>query len=159
MTRIGLQQVAAVCFRCRAGKVEFMLVRTSGGRWTFPKGKLPAGIPPELEACREAYEEAGVVGYCHSPVLTTYRHARGVNGDAAEFDVTAYLLQVLATVEPPEVDRQPTWFDANEAKIRLAERRSDPYARELAQVVDLAIERVTAQVRLVSDVELPRRSA
>ena len=32
-------QVAAICYRRRAGAIEFLLVNTNGGsKWTFPKG-------------------------------------------------------------------------------------------------------------------------
>ena len=37
-------QVAAVCYRVRNDSVEFLLVRTRGGRWIFPKGNAEPGL-------------------------------------------------------------------------------------------------------------------
>ena len=37
------EQVAAVCYRVRAGEVEFLLVQTGKGRWIFPKGSVEPG--------------------------------------------------------------------------------------------------------------------
>src|SRR5215467_389770 len=33
-------QVAAVCYRLDGDSVEFLLVNTSSGKWTFPKGRI-----------------------------------------------------------------------------------------------------------------------
>ena len=40
----GCEQVAAVCYRVRSGDIEFLLVQTRGGRWTFPKGNSESGL-------------------------------------------------------------------------------------------------------------------
>ena len=56
------QQVAAVCFRILSTGVEFLLVRTRRGRWTFPKGGAQAGFTHAQSAALEAFEEAGVKG-------------------------------------------------------------------------------------------------
>src|SRR5437764_10723999 len=58
----GSEQVAAICFRARKGKIEFLLVKTRGGRWTFPKGSAEPGLTHAQAAALEAFEEAGVHG-------------------------------------------------------------------------------------------------
>src|SRR5215470_13183079 len=58
----GRQLVAAVCFRLLSTGVEFLLVRTRRGRWTFPKGGTQAGFSHAQSAALEAFEEAGVHG-------------------------------------------------------------------------------------------------
>jgi 8-oxo-dGTP pyrophosphatase MutT (NUDIX family) len=55
-------QVAAVCYRLSGSSVEFLLVNTSSGKWTFPKGRLCPALSPSESAAREAWEEAGVHG-------------------------------------------------------------------------------------------------
>src|SRR5215831_18993078 len=55
-------QVAAVCYRETGLSVEFLLVNTSSGKWTFPKGRLCPALSPSESAAREAWEEAGVHG-------------------------------------------------------------------------------------------------
>ena len=37
-------QVAAVCYRVRGSFLEFLLVNTSAGKWTFPKGRIVPGL-------------------------------------------------------------------------------------------------------------------
>ncbi len=56
------QQVAAVCYRTGTLGIEFLLVRTRGGRWIFPKGGVEAGLTQAQSAALEAFEEAGVHG-------------------------------------------------------------------------------------------------
>jgi hypothetical protein len=57
-----------------------------------------------------------------------------------ELEVAAFLMHVQELVEPEEGHRNPTWFSAREAKLRLADRRSARYQRELTRVVDHAVD-------------------
>jgi len=50
--------VAAVCYRIKGDDLEFLLVRTRSGRWTFPKGGVDGDATNADAAAREAYEEA-----------------------------------------------------------------------------------------------------
>jgi 8-oxo-dGTP pyrophosphatase MutT (NUDIX family) len=60
---LDIDQVAAVCYRDIADKVEFLLIKTSGRRWIFPKGKLDEEDNEEWAAAeREAFEESGAMG-------------------------------------------------------------------------------------------------
>jgi len=52
-------QVAAVCYCRKAGSTRFLLVRTTSGRWTFPKGRLEDGLSRAQVAALEAFEEGG----------------------------------------------------------------------------------------------------
>src|SRR6184192_3274430 len=109
------QQVAAVCYRIRGSGIEFLLVQTRGGRWTFPKGGVEPGLTHAQAAALEAYEEVGV---------------------------SAHLCEVLRLGPPQEFNRNRTWFSAEKAKRRLREERSPDYGAELARVVDRAVARV-----------------
>ena len=53
-------RVAAVCYRLSGSSVEFLLVNTSSGKWTFPKGRLNPGMSASDSASCEAWEEAGI---------------------------------------------------------------------------------------------------
>src|SRR6266516_7131105 len=66
------QQVAAVCYRIRGSGIEFLLVQTRGGRWTFPKGGVEPGLTHAQAAALEAYEEAGVHGRMDESSFTHY---------------------------------------------------------------------------------------
>lgn len=138
--------VAAVCHRGRGPALEFLLVRTKGGKlWTLPKGHVERGEEPWAAAGREAREEAGVQGKVDAAPLTTYRAA---SRDADEpIEVTAFLLAVESQVEPEESFRNPTWFDAAAAKQHLASGGREPdLAAELARVIDVATFAVEAAI-------------
>ena len=136
-------KVAAICYRLNSDdEVEFLLVRTARGRWTFPKGGVDGDPTGADAAAREAYEEAGVRGKVEPSSFTRYLHHKQrlfrrsqENGVAVE----AYLCEVVQLVAPREYHRDPTWFSARKAKRRLAEARPPKFAAELERVVDSAV--------------------
>ncbi len=138
--------VAAACFRIRRGELEFLLVRTRGGRWTFPKGAVNGDRSDAEAATREAREEAGVIGRTQQRPFARYRHVKsGAWRIEAESLVKVYLCEVVQVQQPEETFRMPRWFSPEAAKSHLAESRTPSYAREAARVVDLAVERLTSQ--------------
>jgi len=140
----GCEQVAAVCYRMRNGEIEFLLVRTRGGRWTFPKGGVESGLTHAQAAALEAFEEAGVHGRMEEASFARYvRRKRGQTEDPAiELAVNAHLCEVLRQDPPQEFDRNPTWFSPEKAKRRLREDRGPEYGAELARVVERATMRI-----------------
>lgn len=68
-----------------------------------------------------------------------------------EFVVKAFLMQVSHTEAPEEQNRNPTWFSVNDARSALAIGREAKYATELRTVIDRAVERLSAQERIVPD--------
>ena len=109
------EQVAAVCYRFLDGAIEFLLVRTRRGRWTFPKGGLEPGLTHAQVAALEAFEEAGVHGRMEATRFARYTHRKGGdNGSAATRVVYAHLCEVLRLEPPQEANRNPTWFSAGE---------------------------------------------
>ena len=124
-------QVAAVCYRIRAAAIEFQLVQSRGGRWTFP-------------AALEAFEEAGVHGRIEKASFTLYHYRKrgSVRNQAARLVVSAHLCEVLRLEAPEEANRKPTWFSTDEAKRSLREDHSTGSGAELARVVDRAVRRI-----------------
>src|SRR6478736_6918070 len=99
------EQVAAVCYRVRAGEVEFLLVQTGKGRWIFPKGSVEPGLTHAQAAALEAFEEAGVHGRMEEACFTRYlRRKRPKARDSAvkssrkDLPVNAHLCEVLRLV-------------------------------------------------------------
>ena len=136
-------QVAAVCYRWNGSSVEFLLVKTTSGKWTFPKGRVNPSFSAAENAAREAWEEAGVRGRIAESHLDSYldtKRGQGGSPDAREFRVITYLLEVFSTVSPEEDGRYPTWYSAHEAKRRLAEGRAPAYARPITRIVDSALD-------------------
>jgi 8-oxo-dGTP pyrophosphatase MutT (NUDIX family) len=145
----GCEQVAAVCYRVRRGDIEFLLVRTNSGHWTFPKGGAEPGLTHAQAAALEAFEEAGVHGRMEEASFARYvRRKGGATRNSAEkstrkeLAVQAHLCEVLRLDPPQERNRNPSWFSAEKAKRRLREDRTPDFAAELARVVDAAVRRI-----------------
>ena len=137
-------QVAAVCYRRVNSHAEFLLVNTNGGgKWTFPKGAPELRLSHSQAAEREAKEEAGASGIIEPRHFHIYIHSKGVfwqAGGVQEYVVKAFLLDVRQTRRPEEDYRNPTWFDAEKARVILAKGREVKYAHELQTVIDRALE-------------------
>lgn len=139
-----VHQSAAVCYRKNDGAIQFLLVRTSGGRWTFPKGGIEKGELLARAAEREAYEEAGVRGAVQEKPLTVYKHLKSeLKREGTELNVAAFLLEVSDTQPPLEKNRDPTWFSLNNSIKVLAEHRSFKYADEFRRVINEASDAVS----------------
>lgn len=148
------EQVAAVCYRIRGSTVEFLLVQTRGGRWTFPKGGTEPGLTHAQAAAMEAFEEAGVHGRIEEAAFTTYTRRKRRQSVAGEVTVNAHLCEVQRLSPPQEARRQPTWFSADKAKRCLREDRGSADGDELARVVDRAAGRIR-RLRDMISTELP----
>lgn len=135
--RAGIaDQAAAVCYRGSDESLQFLLIKTSGRRWLFPKGWIESGEPEWRTAEREALEEAGVLGEVRREPLTTFRHhKRELKRKGKVLGIAAYLLRVDSAREPREPHREPTWFSPQEAEAALAEDREYEFATELIRVV------------------------
>jgi len=136
--------VAAVCYRVRDGELEFLLVRTRNGHWTFPKGGVDEDATHADAAAREAYEEAGVRGWVEHFPFSSYRHCkpRQPSSRRQVILVQAHLCEVKLMVRPREDYRDPTWFSAAKAKRRLRKFRTSEFAAEVSSVIDRATERI-----------------
>ena len=155
-------RVAAVCYRRRAGAIEFLLVNTNGGsKWTFPKGAPEARLSHSQAAQREAWEEAGAIGVIEPRHFHLYIHSKGVFWQAAgiqEFVVKAFLMEVADTQRPEEAERNPTWFPAADARKILAKGRELKYAAELQSVIDRALEHIRPEKTRKEDARAARAS-
>lgn len=141
----GSEQVAAICYRLGKRGIEFLLVRTRGKRWTFPKGSAEPGLTHAQAAALEAFEEAGVHGRIEEAPFARYvRIKPGYNRHSGDIEIiiNAHLCEVSRLVTPEESDRNPTWFSAEKAKRRLREERSADYGDDLARIVDRAVVRI-----------------
>src|SRR5438270_2298976 len=74
----GSEQVAAVCYRLRGSQIEFLLVQTDAGRWTFPKGNAEPGLTQAQSAALEAFEEAGVHGRIEEAAFARYTRRKRI---------------------------------------------------------------------------------
>jgi 8-oxo-dGTP pyrophosphatase MutT (NUDIX family) len=141
-----VDRVAAVCYRQADGSLQFKLVRTDAGCWTFPKGHVEKGEAPWMAAQREALEEAGVRGSIVSEPFTTFPHEkRTPDGRRMELTVAAYLLHVESECDAPEPGRNPAWFPPEQAKQKLAQGRGPRYQQAYSRVIDEACKKLERQ--------------
>jgi 8-oxo-dGTP pyrophosphatase MutT (NUDIX family) len=139
------EQVAAVCYRLRNARVQFLLVRTRKGRWTFPKGCIEPGLTYAQSAALEAFEEAGVHGRLEEVSFARYilrKRGKLRQNDIIEVVTQCHLCEVLRLEPPQELNRNPTWFYPEKAKLCLKEGRKPDNGDELTRVVDRAVNRV-----------------
>ncbi|MGE5321254.1 MAG: NUDIX hydrolase, partial [Actinomycetota bacterium] len=144
-------QVAAVCYRWRHGSIEFLLVNTSSGKWTFPKGRIEPSLSGSESAAREAWEEAGARGRIETEHFAVYldtKRTLGRDHQSREIMIAGFLFEVHSTVQPQEYHRYPTWFAADQAKTRLQDARAPRYASQVSSVIDAAVERLSDKVLL-----------
>jgi 8-oxo-dGTP pyrophosphatase MutT (NUDIX family) len=133
--------VAAVCFRILSTGIEFLLVRTRQGRWTFPKGGVEPGLTPAQSAALEAHEEAGVHGRIEEIAFVRYKLRKSAENGTQDC-LSGYLCEVLHLGPAQEANRNPTWFSPQKTKRRLAQGRTEENAAELSRVVDRALARI-----------------
>jgi 8-oxo-dGTP pyrophosphatase MutT (NUDIX family) len=143
-SRPEASHVAAICYRVRGREIEFLLVQSRAGRWTFPKGRVENDPSRAAAAAREAVEEAGAYGLVDMDPFARYVHAKNPEWHDApdEHLVDAHLCEVMDTVSPEEAFRNPTWFSPGRTKMRLCDKRSAAYGQELASIVDDAVEHI-----------------
>jgi 8-oxo-dGTP pyrophosphatase MutT (NUDIX family) len=155
----GSEQVAAVCYRLGKRGIEFLLVRTRGDRWTFPKGSVESGLTHAQSAALEAFEEAGVHGRIEETAFTRYiRVKRPGRASEVEVIINAHLCEVSRLAVPEEDGRNPTWFSAEKAKKRLKHDRDRDYGDDLARIVDRAVAKIQRVYRAEHD-RRPKRRA
>lgn len=138
-------QAAAICYRWRGGSLEFLLVNTSSGKWTFPKGRIEPSLSASESAACEAWEEAGARGRIETEHFAVYldtKRTLGHDNQSREIMIAGFLFEVHSTVQPQEIHRNPTWFAPDQAKTRLQQARASRYARHVSSVIDAAIERL-----------------
>lgn len=144
-TKSKVGQAAAVCYKVVDNQPEFMLIKSSGRRWIFPKGKIDPGEDAWETAQREAFEEAGVSGKIDKKRLGTFIHIKqDLKSSGKEIVIAAYLLEVISTQEPSEKHRNPTWFSYKDAIKAFSEGRASKYFSEYEKVLEKAVDRIDA---------------
>ena len=138
-------QAAAICYRRRGRLIEFLVVRTSSGKWTFPKGQIDPEMGSRKCAQLEALEEAGVYGLIDERPFLVYLYPKGVfwkPRSLQELKVAAYLLEVTHEADTAEKFRQPTWCSPQNAKKLLSQQREQKYKAEIDRLIDSALQAI-----------------
>ena len=119
------QQVAALCWRQRKGRVQVLMITSrETARWVIPKGWPMQGLTGAEAATREAWEEAGVEGRAQDLLLGHYAYAKMAQpAPPLHCAVAVYSLSVenLRRRFPERRQRRRKWFEAGEAALLVAE--------------------------------------
>ena len=124
--RIGRQCAAIPVQQDADGALLVMLVTSRDtGRWVIPKGWTAAKLTSAEAAAREAYEEAGVVGWIVGDApFGRYRYLKRLTPTLTmPCDVDVFLLQVEEQLEtwPEQKQRETCWFTPGQAASRVDE--------------------------------------
>ncbi|WP_341730610.1 NUDIX hydrolase [Microcoleus sp. EPA2] len=119
-TIVLVEQSGVIPYRLMDGKIEVMLITSSGGkRWVIPKGLIEPDMTPEDSAAKEAWEEAGVLGRVFPDLMGTYEYYKS----GCTWQVDVFLLQVETVVEnwPEAYKRKRQWVSIPKAIKRVDE--------------------------------------
>jgi 8-oxo-dGTP pyrophosphatase MutT (NUDIX family) len=107
-------QFAALCYRIRKDKPEYLLVTSRGtGRWIIPKGWPVDGKTPAESALIEAWEEAGVIGRVTGPsmgLFSYYKDGPGADGLPCVAMVFPVRVRALRDSFPERAERKRKWM-------------------------------------------------
>ena len=133
----GVPEAGAIAMRLQGNVAQILLVHANAPRreWILPKGHLEPGETAAAAAQRELAEEAGVEGQVIQFIGTLDFAAR-----RGRVRVDYFLLAARGTSGPGEPNRDPTWFDFDEAlKVLIYEdtrallaKAREIYVRSLA---------------------------
>lgn len=133
---LDVHSLAAICYRKSGDRIEFLLTRTTEGRWSFPKGKRYKAETVEQAVRRAGLQEGGASGAVDATPVGTFT---SLKGDSNEEQTTmGFLLKVEGTKPVAQSFREPTWFEPAKAIEALAEGRGFPYAAGLRSLVQKA---------------------
>ncbi len=112
-------QFAALVYRVRDGKLQFLMITSRGtGRWIIPKGWPMVGMRPAEAAAQEAWEEAGVIGEVSDQCLGLYSYYK-TNPSFGTLPCVVNVYPVaakkLAKKFPEAGQRRRKWFSAKKA--------------------------------------------
>ena len=120
-------------------RIEVLLVTTSSGRWSIPKGTIDIGHQPHETASVEALEEAGVIGVIEKPALGTFDRRRA-EGDVNRITVFALRVDRVLDRWQEQSLRQREWLAPDEAAERCGHD-------DLARMILALANRVASRAR------------
>jgi 8-oxo-dGTP pyrophosphatase MutT (NUDIX family) len=129
--RLKRRQAAAICWRIKKGKLQYLLIATQKQRlWTFPKGKIEKGESLWQAAKREAREEAKVKGkVSRDPIFALRRKT----SKGRILPMSFFLLRWKRKARGK--GRQYRWVSFEEAGRLLIDRPDEVYGRGLQQAL------------------------
>ncbi len=118
-------QSAVLAYRQRAHGPEVLLVTSrDSGRWVLPKGMVESGMSAPESAAKEAFEEAGAVGFVSRRRVGSYRYAKPPGEVPRTCVVEVYPMRVTALRPdwPERSRRRRAWVTLERAVECVRER-------------------------------------
>ena len=134
-----LQESGVLAFRRhKKGEPQILLIgKKHSKQWGIPKGRLVPHLSYAENAAKEAFEEAGVVGYVSPSAVAMFRaKKRSANPQVRlVVEVWVYLLEVTETLAkwPEKEKRAVTWVSCEAAARLLREPALAHLCQRLAQ--------------------------
>ena len=124
------QQSGVIPYRFIEGSIEILLITSiRRGRWIIPKGVIESWLTPAKSACKEALEEAGIVGDISPTPIGEYRYSKW----GGVCTVAVFLLKVQTVLE--------TWSEAS-----LRQRQWMPLDAAVQAVEEPELKRLISSV-------------
>ena len=115
---IAVQQSAALPYSYREGRIQLMLITSSGtGRWIIPKGHIEPGLTPAESAEAEALEEAGVIGKITAKSIGSYIYTKRPERGGDRCRVRVFALEITRVLDdyPEAALRERKWMTVPKA--------------------------------------------
>ena len=123
---------AAICINQSR---EVLLVKTTSGRWSFPKGKVFNKEPIEYAVRRIARSKGGISDGLFKMELPDYEDTMR----AHQVNITPFLLSGCKNnLEPTQSFRQPTWFPIQNAIKTLSIGRNTKAIAEIRKILKIS---------------------
>lgn len=121
----GHRQCAALPLRETEGGLELLLITSrETHRWVLPKGWAEDGLTGSELACKEAFEEAGILGRASQAAVGSYGYLKRLkDGSRRLCEVAVFPMTVERELEdwPERRERRRRWFRLDEAAALVAE--------------------------------------
>lgn len=123
--RSGNRQFAALPLRRTERGLEVLLITSrETQRWVLPKGWAEKGLTGAELACKEAFEEAGILGRASEAAVGSYGYQKRLaDGSRRRCEVAVFPMVVEQELEdwPERRERRRQWFRPDEAAALVAE--------------------------------------
>jgi len=135
------QQYAALPFTVEDGELLILLVTSrETGRWIIPKGWPEKKLKPYQVAEREAFEEAGLLGWISHKSLARFQYTKRIDENTRRLcTVEVFALAVEQELDdwPERTQRQRQWMTPAQAAQHVTEAGLAEFLAALPSITDL----------------------
>ncbi len=129
------RSAGGVCLREKGGLLEVLMVKSSKGRWIFPKGGVKEGETAFEAALRETLEESGWEGT---------KGSMSPLGQISKEDeiIDLFWISDLRRKSDGEPDREPTWLPLSEARLLIRQEQPAEQGKSMSAAINVLLTRM-----------------